>query len=119
MSAPGHSSGKQEPPSTSKQRDESQPTVGSLRFESDKREFAGLLTLIAFCAIIQPLYRLSVLIGSDGTTANTSYPFAILFGYVWLLTSGIISLMVGYHALVHGLGSKAVTGFLILFVQVS
>ncbi|GKY96690.1 hypothetical protein MPSEU_000628500 [Mayamaea pseudoterrestris] len=94
-------------------------TVGSLRFLSDQREFAGLLTLLGFCAMVQPLYRLSVQIGSNSTTTNYGTPFAVLFGYVWLFTSGIMCLMLGYHALVHGLGSKAMTGFVILFIQIS
>ena len=113
----GSGSGSRHDPS--KHYDDDRVSVGSLRFESDKREFAGLLMLLAFSAIIQPLYRLSLQIGTNSTTTNHGTPFAVLFGYVWLLTSGILCLMLGYHALVHGLGSRAISGFLIIFVQIS
>jgi hypothetical protein len=112
----GNPGGKHNPTKT---RDDENVSVGSLRFESDKREFAGLLMLIAFCAMVQPIFRLALQIGTNSTTTNEGTPFAVLFGYIWLFTSGILSLMVAYHALVHGLGSKAFTGFLILFVQIS
>jgi hypothetical protein len=93
--------------------------IGSVRFQSDRREFAGLLMLLAFCGIMQPLYRVAISIGTDHTTTSTHNPFAILFGSLVLITASILSLMCGYHALVHGTGHRMLTASLILFLQCS
>jgi hypothetical protein len=106
--------------SSGKHDDDDHPSAGSMRFQSDKRQFGGFLMLLGFCAMIQPLYNIAIAIGTDSSTVRHHTPFGVLFGGLWLFTSGIFTVFLGYHETAYGWGQrKILTSSLILFTQVS
>ena len=93
------------------------PSTGSLRFESDKRQIGALLMLLGFCAIIQPLAGIAASIGPDGTTVSEGIALSSFIGGLCLAKLGVLSVVTGYNEVVHGLGHRYVTAYLIVFVQ--
>lgn len=91
--------------------------MGSLRFLADKRQFAGLLMLTGFAAVIMPLYQISTAIEADDQTDTTGLAFASLIGSVVVVVTGIVSVFVGYAETVHDVGSKKATLVAILLSQ--
>jgi hypothetical protein len=92
-------------------------SVGEQRFIADKRQIAALLMLTGFCAIIQPTFSSAAAIGADGGTVTEGVPMAVLVGGLCLITTGVLSVYVGYMQVVHDWGHKFLTGAAILFVQ--
>ena len=89
--------------------------------QADKRQFGGMLMLLGFCAIIQPLANLVSAFGPDG--ANSTDPGDIAFwgmiGAFCLLFNGILAVFVGYLSNVLDFSHKHLTTFNIIMIQVS
>lgn len=89
-------------------------SVGAVRFGADKRQFAGLLMVTGFAALIQPLLDVT---GGSGAPPTSGTPLAGYIGGICVLTTGVLSVATGYAELVHDWGNKLWLGFLIAFTQ--
>jgi hypothetical protein len=89
--------------------------------QSDKRQFGGMLMLLGFCAVIQPLANLVGAFGPDG--ANSTHlgeiPFWGMVGAFCLLFNGIFAVFTGYVSNVHDWSHRYLTSMLIITIQVS
>ena len=94
-------------------------SAGEERFNSDKRQFAGLLLALAICVTFQPLANVSSAIGPDGTTPNSGLPLAGLISGVIVIFVGTISMLTGYLGTVHDFGNKYLTGFVLVTIQLT
>jgi hypothetical protein len=68
---------------------------------------------------IFPMAGLSSLVGPDGTTASEGIPAAALSASVFVISMGMMGMVMGYLQLVHDYGNKLFTGFLILYTQLA
>jgi len=97
----------------------SAPSIGSLRFNLEKQQMAGLLMVTGVCALIQPLVPISATINID-PTPTSGIAFSSLFGGVCVVATGVLSILIGYSELVHpGSGHKYITLFSCIFMQSS
>jgi hypothetical protein len=95
-----------------------EPSAGTMRFISEKRQVGGLLLVTGFCALIQPLGGIVTAVGKD-TTVASSLGVASLIGGLCLAKLGLLSVFAGYSQVVHDhvLGGKYLIGYLILWTQ--
>lgn len=95
-------------------------TDKNFHIQSDRRQFGGMLMLLGFCAIIQPLKNVVSGFGPDG--ANETDPGEIAFwrlvGAFCLFITGIFAVVTGYIATVHDWSHQYITSILIVMIQV-
>ena len=90
-------------------------TAASERFESDKRQFGGLLIIMSAMAVLHPLANIASGIGPDGTTPTSGVPLWTIIAGLCDVLFGTIGMLTGYLALVHDYHNlKLTTVFLIL-----
>jgi len=91
----------------------------SFRFQSDKRQFGGLLMLLSFCLIVMPLASIAGAFGPDGanTTDASTIPFWGMFGGLCIFITGVAGVITGYMAAVHDWSHWHLTVFLKFAVQ--
>ena len=94
-------------------------SVGEERLKGDTRQMGGMLLILGAAALIFPQANLASLVGPDGTTASEGIPASSLAASVFVITMGMIGMVIGYMQLVHDYGNKNLTGFLILFTQLA
>ena len=94
-------------------------SLGAERLKSDKRQMGGMLLILGAAALIFPQANLASLVGPEGTTASEGIPASSLSASVFVVTMGMIGMVIGYMQLVHDYENKSLTGFLILFTQLA
>lgn len=93
----------------------------NLRFQSEKRQYAGLLMLTGFCAVLQPLANIvSGVDAEDGPIATnpSEVSFWQFVGACCLLAIGMSSMLAGFLEFVHDRGSPVRYTLLIILTQV-
>jgi len=98
-------------------KDGDKEAIGSERLVSDKRQLAGMLMVLGFCAVIQPIANVAVYIQPDGATPTQGIQFAQFFGGVCLLAIGAGSVAAGFSELVYGWANFKIYGWLALLTQ--
>lgn len=95
------------------------PTIYNVKYESDQRQFGGMLMMTGFCSIIQPLANIASSIGPGG--AYVIHPSEIglwsLVGAFCLFINGVFAVITGYMACIHDTSHYLMTGFLIVLIQ--
>ena len=89
--------------------------------QADIRQFGGMLMLLGFCAIIQPLANLVSAFGPEGanTTDPSEIPFWGMIGAFCLFINGVAAVFTGYLATTNDWSHRYLTSFLIIIIQVS
>ena len=90
------------------------PSRGSLRFLADKRQIAGMLTLLGFCAIVQPLSFIASNLGPNGVEGvsfsdEDRTAFFEFVGACCLVAVGGVAAFVGYMENLFNYGSVRIT----------
>jgi hypothetical protein len=93
---------------------------GNMRFKAERRQFAGLLMLTGFCAIIQPMANIASSVTASGPiyTDAGEVAFWQFVGSCCLFAIGLSSVLVGYVELVHDRGEISHSAILIVMTQV-
>ncbi|CAB9506973.1 expressed unknown protein [Seminavis robusta] len=89
------------------------------RLQSDRRQFGGLMMILGFCAIIQPLGGIVSSFGPDGalTTDPSEIPFWGMIAAFCLFTNGVVAVIIGYMSTVHDWSHRYLTAFSVLIIQ--
>lgn len=88
------------------------------RFQSDARQFGGLLMLLSFACVIMPLANISTAFGpSGGPTDAGTIPFWGLVAGLFVFLFGITGVLAGYMATVHDYSHKHLNVFLMFLIQ--
>lgn len=89
--------------------------------QSDIRQYGGMLMLLGFAAVIQPLGGVVGAFGPDGanTTDPSVIPFWGMIGSVCVFICGVVAVLTGYLANTHDWSHRYLSGFLIVIIQVS
>lgn len=93
----------------------SETSLGSLRFDSDKRQIGAILMIAGLCAVFEPLAAVATAIGPNGTTDSSGIPLSEFVGSLCLIVIGILAVFVGYNQVVYDWGNVKLTGFLMVF----
>lgn len=91
----------------------------AFRFQSDMRQFGGLLMLLSFCTVVMPLANIVSAFGPNG--ANSKDPSTIpLWGTVaglCVFVFGVTGVLTGYMATVHDYSNRYLNIFLMIAIQ--
>ena len=93
-------------------------SIGEERFKADVRTFGGLLLLLGACATFNPLANVAAGI-TPGMLPTGGIPLWGLIAGIVLTIFGTVAMLVGYLALVHDYGHRALTGGLIAITQLA
>lgn len=109
------------PASTSAPLTNNRPELGNMRYKAERRQFAGLLMLTGFCAVIQPLANIASGVGTSGplVTDAGEVKFWQFVGACCLFAIGVSSVLVGYMEFIHDWGEISHSGMLIVLTQVN
>jgi len=96
-----------------------QPNMTAYRFQSDARQFGGLLMLMSFCCVIMPLAGIAEGFGPTGaaSTDPSTPPLWGLIAGICVFTFGVTGLITGYMAAVHDWSHKYLNIFLMVIIQ--
>uniref|UniRef100_A0A7S4AXC9 Uncharacterized protein n=1 Tax=Pseudo-nitzschia australis TaxID=44445 RepID=A0A7S4AXC9_9STRA len=89
------------------------------RFQSDARQFGGLLMLLSFAALINSMSGIISAYGPNGAVVTDAKepPFWILFSYFCQFIWATVGAFTGYMACVHDYSSKWINVFLMVAIQ--
>jgi hypothetical protein len=92
---------------------------GNLLFKAERRQYAGLLIITGFCALIQPLANIASGVGADGpiVTDASQVEFWQFVGSCCLFALGVSSMLVGYVEFIHDWGELTPLTLLIILTQ--
>ena len=105
--------------------------LGKLRASKEVTEIGCLLMLVGLAEVIQPTTWISGLVNGSpteaGTTDTKGLPFSTLMGYVFCVTIGVVTVLIGYaaafpqqspqHQFPSSKGAKLITTLSSIFVQ--
>lgn len=91
----------------------------SYRFQSDMRQVGGLLMLLSFAALVNPLAGIVSAFGPDGalSTDAGSIPFWNNIANLTLFVWGTVGVLTGYMACVHDWSHKYLNLFMMFAIQ--
>lgn len=95
-------------------------TIGNQRFQSERRQYGGLLILLGFCALIQPLANISTFVDSNGPTPQdpTQVNYWQFVGSCCLFAIGVTAMLEGYVEAIQDWGEVTLHTIGIVITQV-
>lgn len=89
------------------------------RYQSDTRQYGGLLMLLSFSQVVMPLAGLVSAFGQNGANTNdpSQIPFWGMIAGFCVFIFGVTGVFVGYMATVHDYSSKNLNMFLMIILQ--
>ena len=75
--------------------------------------------MLSTAALVFPMANVATLVGPDGTTANEGIPLTSLIAGIFVISMGMMGMVLGYLQLVHDYGNRWLTGFLMIYSQLA
>ena len=91
----------------------------AFRFQSDKRQFGGLLMLLSLCTVIMPLANIVSAFGPNGANSKdpSTIPFWGIVAGLCVFVFGVTGVLTGYMATVHDYSNRFLNIFLMIAIQ--
>ena len=91
----------------------------SYRFQSDIRQYGGLLMLLSFSQVVMPLVGIVSAFGPNGANTNdpSQIPFWGMIAGLFVFIFGVTGVFTGYMATVHDWSNKYLNIFLMIIIQ--
>lgn len=98
---------------------EMKPNNAAYRFQSDARQFGGLLMIMSFCCVIMPLGNIASAIGPNGamSTDPSEIPFWGTVAGICVFVFGVVGVLAGYMAAIHDYSHRYINIFLMVIIQ--
>jgi len=95
------------------------PNNTAYRFQSDARQFGGLLMIMSFCCVIMPIGNIVSGIGPNGAMSSdpSEIPFWGLVAGICVFSFGVVGVLAGYMAAIHDYSHKYINMFLMVIIQ--
>jgi len=98
---------------------DTKPIQNSYRFQSDARQFGGLLMVMSFCCLVMPTVNIAGAFGPEGAinTDPSKAPFWGMIAGICVFIFGVVGVLAGYMAAIHDWSHRFVNVFLMVIIQ--